>query len=384
MRVLIVSNSFTPNNDALFACIARQPNIDLHVAYCTWREPHRAWNLPLEKGYPFEVMPGRSFGVSTHVNPAVLRVVDRVRPDVAVLTGSYTMPTFLLAVWALRRRSVPWAYWGEELQFDRAPLTRRVTRRVLRQPLRLADAVFAIGSRAADSYARLGIAPDRIARFHYYADADNFRLDAEARARARQSVRARAGIDEHTVTFLFCGQLIPRKGVDTVLRAFARVQARGLAPALLIVGDGPQRAELESLASALGIAHAVTFAGFAEPEALPPYFAAADAIVVASRQEGWGLVVPEAMAAGLPVLASDRVNAAVELIEPGRNGFLFPVDDESTLADHMATLVRERERIPVMSREAQARVVPEAPARAAARLVRLLTDLRSRRAAAVN
>lgn len=380
-RVLVVSNIPTPYNDALFHHLARQPGVELHVAYCAASESNRSWRLSAEKTYDCTMLGGISLGGSVHVNPRIVPLVRRFSPDVAILSGSYTMPTLQLAALALGALGIPWLYWGEEVALDRLSVPRALVRHLMRGIVRRADGVLAIGAKAGRSYAGAGVRDNRIANFHYYPDADNFRLDPAARAAARASVRTALEIPNGAPVFLFCGQLIRRKAVDVLLAACASLHREGVACAVLVSGDGPDRAQLAALAGRLGVAAAVRFAGFAQPADLPRYFAAADVMVLPSRKEGWGVVVAEAMAAGLPVIASDQVNAGLELIEPGVSGFLFPVDDVAELARAMGVLCREPARLAAMSAAARALSADEAPQMAAARLVTLLraADLRGSR-----
>src|SRR5207244_779677 len=112
------------------------------------------------------------------------------------------------------------------------------------------------------------------------------------------------------VTFLFCGQMIARKGVDTLLEAFAGLDARAR---LLLVG---REAELPAMLSALPpvVRDRIKYAGFQAPEDLPRYFGQADVFVLPSRYDGWGVVVNQALGAGLPIICSDQVGAGFDLI----------------------------------------------------------------------
>ena len=122
--------------------------------------------------------------------------------------------------------------------------------------------------------------------------------------------------------FLFSGSLIARKGVDLLARAFVRLANEVRNVRLKIVGDGELRDEI---AQTLGpVSERVEFAGFKDWNELPGEYARADVLCVPSRYDGWGLVVPEGLASGLPVIATDRMGAALEFVETGRNGWLIP------------------------------------------------------------
>lgn len=372
LRVLVVSNIPTPYNDALYAAFAARPEVELLVVYGAATESNRGWRLDPHKGYPYLVLPGWTLAGSVHLNPGIAGAIRRFGPDVAVLSGSYTMPTVQLAAAALRARRIPWVYWGEELLHGPAPLARRALREALRRPLRAARGVLAIGSRARESYARAGVPGERIADFRYYANTDAFALSPAEHAAAR--ARLRAGLEPGSeAVFLFVGQLIPRKGADTLLRAAVHAPRA----TVVVAGDGPEGDRLRALAAELGVAGRVRFAGFVQPAELPALFAGADAFVLPAHAEGWGVVVHEAMAAGLPVLATDRVNAAADLVRDGRSGFRFPVGDHDALGARMAELSADPALLAAMGRCARQAVSAQTPAAAARRLVALLDAARA-------
>ena len=129
--------------------------------------------------------------------------------------------------------------------------------------------------------------------------------------------------------FLFSGSLIARKGVDLLVAAFARLAQEFPNVRLRIVGDGELRV----------VSERVDFVGFRDWQELPREYAAADVLCVPSRYDGWGLVVPEGLASGLPVIATDRMGAALEFVETGRNGWLISAGDEEALLSAMREAV---------------------------------------------
>ena len=136
--------------------------------------------------------------------------------------------------------------------------------------------------------------------------------------------------------------MIPRKGVDVLLRAFAALSRRAseAAPQLTLLGDGPFRHQYESMVPA-SLRDRVCFRGHCDPRELPSAFADADVFVLPSRHDGWGVVINEAAAAGLPMIATDTVGAAHDLVVPEENGFIIPADDANELEQAMARFVRD-------------------------------------------
>jgi glycosyltransferase involved in cell wall biosynthesis len=110
--------------------------------------------------------------------------------------------------------------------------------------------------------------------------------------------------------------------------AFARLAAESPRVRLTIMGDGDQAPRIKRL---LAGTDRVDWLGFKEWDELPPAYAAAHVLCVPSRHDGWGLVVPEGLASGLPIIATDRTGAAIDLITPGQNGWIIRADDEDAL-----------------------------------------------------
>jgi glycosyltransferase involved in cell wall biosynthesis len=121
-------------------------------------------------------------------------------------------------------------------------------------------------------------------------------------------------------------RLVPIKNIDNLLRAWQLIEQQNTGYRLVIVGNGPQEEYLKQLLLDLNI-KTVEFIDAVDNKKLPAYFKRSDAFILPSLSETWGLVVNEAMAAGLPVLLSARINAAHDLLQEGVNGFGFdPVD----------------------------------------------------------
>ena len=158
-----------------------------------------------------------------------------------------------------------------------------------------------------------GIPEDRVVAIPYGVDPDAYRVPAERAAAARASLGA--GPDDLLV--LAVGRLHEQKRYDRLLEAFAAIRARVPPARLAIVGTGSLREELEGRARALGLADRAHWAGFRSD--MPEVFAAADLFVLASDDEGLPMVAIEAMASGLPVVATE-VGSVRDLVEDGRTG----------------------------------------------------------------
>jgi phosphatidyl-myo-inositol dimannoside synthase len=164
------------------------------------------------------------------------------------------------------------------------------------------------------------------------------------------AIRQRHGLAGRQVV-LCVSRMVPRKGQDTLLRAWPQVlsaapRATG-GPVLLLVGDGPYRAELGRLAARLGVAGSVVFTGPVSREELPAYYDAGDVFAMPCRTrrhgldvEGLGIVYLEASAAGLPVIGGDS-GGAPDAIAPGESGYVVPGGDAAAVAARLTGLLAD-------------------------------------------
>ena len=149
-----------------------------------------------------------------------------------------------------------------------------------------------------------------------------------ASAAERSAARRALGLSDDAVVLMAVGSLKPIKGVDDLLRAAASVMHARARVRLVLIGEGPDRVSLETQARALGIADRVSFLGLRDD--VDGLLRAADALVLASRTEALPTVILEAMATGLPVVAT-HVGGVPEMVEPDRSGLLVPPNDIASL-----------------------------------------------------
>jgi glycosyltransferase involved in cell wall biosynthesis len=227
-------------------------------------------------------------------------------------------------------------------------------RRVFRPSLRRAARIIAISQAIRTFLVDVeGADVEKVTVVPYGLDADAFARSGHPGAFRRE---IGAG-DEPLVGFI--GRLTRQKGVDVLLRAFARIERERPSARLIIAGDGPDRRALEALARSLALRRAV-FLGWRGDAA--GILADIDLLVVPSRWEGFGLVSLEAMALAKPVVAS-CVSAIPEIVVPGRTGLLVRPGDAVELADAIESLLTDPRRAREMGRAGRARVDGEFPVR---------------------
>ena len=158
--------------------------------------------------------------------------------------------------------------------------------------------------------------------------------------RDKQTARKTLGLDQHTPTALYVGRFDPIKGIDRLLEAIAHLRRQQPVHLLIVGGDGPEGDEFQSLknlARELGIEDSVTFVGRIEQNRLPPYYSAADTLVIPSYYESFGLVGLESLACGTPVV-STPVGAMGAILQNGKVGTLVDNAGPVPLAEGIAAI----------------------------------------------
>lgn len=180
--------------------------------------------------------------------------------------------------------------------------------------------------------------------------------------------------DGNSLRVGFLGQLIPRKGVDVLLRAVARARDMGAELHLSVAGDGPQAGPLARLCAALGLDDLVTFVGPLAYHDLGSFLAGIDLLVLPTRYDYRSVAVLEALAAGVPVITTTADGNSRSTVVDGRNGFIVPPDDVEALAERLVRLSRDRALLARITQGARDTDIPT-PDEAAEGLLKLLCGI---------
>lgn len=349
----------------LFRKLGGRPGIDLTVFYCHDHGVRPSfdkgfgqqvrYDVELTSGFAHRFMrnisPRPSLGFWGQVNPEIAEIIRKGEFD-AVIVHGYAALTNLAALLAPRSRRTRIIMRGEShLNQPRRTSALAAKQVVLRLLLKRVDHVLAIGSLNARYWQHYGVPAQRITIAPYTVDNEFF---AERAALARESnARAVLGVSARGPVFLFCGKLIPVKRPLDAVRALAIARRAGPCT-LAIAGDGPMRHDVLREVAELGLSNDVLFLGFRNQSELPGVYAAADALVLPSDSEPWGLVVNEAMAAGLAPAVSDRVGSGPDLVEGV--GAVFPVGEVEKLGAIMSEWVRRPELLEAAKARARERI----------------------------
>lgn len=347
--------------------LSERNDIDLHVYFAMIPDATEQgrefgvsfeWDMPLLDGYSYSVLKNVSVkpsitefgGCDTPEIGAVLAAEDYD----AVIVNGWGTKTMLQALWACWRTKTPCIVRGEANGLRPRAWWKRTLHSLL---VNRYAAALAIGTNNREYYERLRFPMSRVFLTPYCVDNEKFLRSADT-LRDQIGVKAlREGLrlSPERTTFLFSGKLVAKKRPgDLVLALRQLVESGQSGVQALIVGDGPLRAELEAMAEDLP----VVFSGFLNQSQISRAYAASDALVLPSDSgETWGLVANEAMASGLPVIMSDQVGSAVDLVVPGKTGEVYPCGSVEGLAACMERISGDTARAKGMGNRARTHVL---------------------------
>lgn len=364
-RVAVLFNRLGPYHFSRLQAAAKEMRVTA-VEYSNVDSVY-AWDEVTAKGNFERVMLFRGAPVEEQSGEAIAArirtVLSELRPEVVAIPGWSNRCALAALVWCIEE-GIPAVVMSESTPWDHERKWWKEA--VKRKIISLFTAGFVGGASHAEYLQALGMDPGRI--FLGYDAVDNMHFShgadavrGEAAGFNCNSVRTRHALPQNY--FLASARFIEKKNLHRLIEAFARyrqvaAQARVGASVssdadestqdaalssvwdMVLLGDGPQRAELELRISNLGLQGSVHLPGFKQYSELPVYCGLARAFIHASTTEEWGLVVNEAMASGLPMLVSHRCGCAADLMHEGRNGFTFDPGDVDQLAQLMHRMAK--------------------------------------------
>ena len=337
----------------LFRKIADHPKIDIMVYFCSDRYVKETieldlgisfkWDVPLLKGYKYKLLPNLSpkcfssfFG---QINPSIVRELRRNQYDAVWVHGYASLTNWLAfcGAWVAR---TPLLIRGESHLMNYRPLWKRAIKRAgLFLLFKGISAFLPIGSLNKVYYQYYGVSDDKMFLSPYAVNNEFFSKKYHEIYHKREYLKKELDIHRELPVVLYASKMTPRKRAMDLLRAHEKIQ-KEIDVALVFVGDGVERLTLENYTKSHNLKN-VYFVGFKNQTELPDYFVIADIFVLPSTDEPWGLIINEAMNFGLPIITTDKVGAAPDLVKNGENGFIYSVGDIEKLASLLLKLLQE-------------------------------------------
>lgn len=357
-KIGIIVHCPSPHQKALLDSLFRVPSTDVVVAYAFPATKHRNWGAPLAEGRTLMVPPFQGAWASWRLRKW-LAGLDR---DVWVLGSAFPYARTQSLAAALHCLKLPWAYMGEPPR-PRTGLFALARDWMLRRVLRRCDGVIATGVESARRYRQIIRADRPVTSVPYYTPlGELLSLPLASCPNPSQPIR-----------FLTLAQLIERKGLDILLQACTHLPPTGWT--LDIFGEGPERQRLQRLVDQhqlpVQLNRPLPFADRINA------FRGCHCFVFPSRWDGWGMALVEALAAGLPVIASEMVMSSHDFITNGTNGWITPCEPVS-IATAMKKVLAEFAAVGDLSATARKSVEGVRPEQGANEIVRFCRALQER------
>ena len=340
-KLSVYTNMPTPYQLDFFDSLSNM--VTLKVIYFANREKDRQWTLPIEsQKYQTKLLKDNWIArqiqkkvPSFHFSNRIMSIAFREQSEHVIVNGTYWIPNIVLALLILSLRGKKTYFYGEAI-FPVASRIKFAFKKLLLVPVsKLTNGILAVGSKGVNSYKQYGYKKP-ILNIPYNIDLGPFsydRIDKEKMSRLRSQF-APSG----EFVFLTSGSLISRKGIDTIIKAFQKLNKPD--STLIILGDGEEKQNLMNFANGNSNIH---FAGFIEKEDIPYYFLLADSFVFGSWYDGWALVINEAIASGLPIICSNKVGAAADLLVDNQSGLICNPGDVGEFAEAMRRIANDEQ-----------------------------------------
>ena len=361
-RLAILTEIIAPYRIPVFNALAKLDGIDLHVIFLAETDPDaRDWLVYKDEiRFSWEVLPSYRKRAGKHnflLNVGVGAALRKANPDVIICGGYNYIASWRALLWA-GRNHLPFLLWTESNSRDlrqNNPLTQRLKSTFIGR----CDG-FVVPGKASHQYLlsfnisreKIFTAPNAVDNNLYKSIAAEVRSDA---------AKFRSQLDLPQRFFLFVGRMVSEKGIFDLLNAYAVLDLKLRAEVgLVFAGEGPERVKLERLSQTVKVG-SIRFSGFIQRENLAQYYALADALVLPTHTDPWGLVVNEAMACGLPIVCSEVAGCIPDLVEEGSNGFVIPARNIKRLAQVLKELASNPEIIREMGENSRKRILHFSP-----------------------
>lgn len=309
-KVAIITNIPAPYRVDLFWYLQHHTEeYEIHIFYASRNEDNREWKIEESRfknshfldSYTIKI----PYGFDTkyiHISKGIKKELKKLHP--AIVVGAEYNPTILQALQYCRKQKIPYISWTDGTLYSERNIN--VVQRMLRKYIiHNAKACLASSTKAKEAQLFYGAAPDSCFISFLTVDLEKYKVVEAKRDNGR----------------IFCvGSLIKRKGIDLLFKALQGIEKEYT---LALAGSGPEVENLKNLVKDLGIEKRVEFLGYLSEREIKEEYAKSSIFVLPTREDCFGLVILEAMCAGLPVISSKFADGAYDLIEEGKNGYII-------------------------------------------------------------
>jgi glycosyltransferase involved in cell wall biosynthesis len=384
-KLAIITTHPIQYNAPLFRLLAERKNISIKVFY-TWGESVMAdkfdpgfgksisWDIPLLEGYEYQFVENISNKPGSHhfrgiQCPGINKQIEKWQPDTLLVYGwSFSAHSSCLRYF---KNKIPIFFRGDSTLIDETSSFKSFIKRILlKWVYKHIDFAFYTGQHNRQYFLHYGLRNNQLIESLHVVDNNRF-LDPEGIYQQKAlEWRVSLGIPNENTVFLFAGKLEPKKDPELLINAFQQLCEIRNDCHLIIVGDGILKDKLVEL-SKLNLPAGrqatqktqqlnIVFLPFQNQSIMPIVYRLGDVFVLPSQGPGetWGLAVNEAMACGKPIIVSDKVGCATDLVDSEINGFVFQSQNESDLLNKMEILCNDKALIKKMGEASLNKIAP--------------------------
>lgn len=348
-RLAVITTHPIQYNAPWFRLLASTPGIDLKVFY-TWSQSASGkkfdvefgreiqWDIPLLDGYSYVFVDNIAADPGSHhfkgiITPSLNKMVREWNPD-AILVIGWSFHSHLSCIRHFHGR-IPILFRGDSTLLDERVGIKQVLRRLfLRWVYRHIDFALYAGKHNKDYFRMHGMREDQLVFTPHAIDNNRFADNSEGFYKKAAGWRRELGYKEDDIIILFAGKLEPQKDLGVLLKLAKQIKDERVK--FLLVGNGALESQIKQEGAALPN---VKFMDFQNQSIMPIVYRLGHIFILPSVSETWGLALNEAMACGLPVIASNKVGGAVDLIKPEENGFIFQSGDVDSLYNQLVNYI---------------------------------------------
>jgi glycosyltransferase involved in cell wall biosynthesis len=373
IKVAVLNNIIAPYKIPLFNSLAKNKNIDIDVLFLSRTAHNRRWKTQLyekDMHFRYRILPCLRIPfffkekIEYIINPTFLYHLFRKRYDVIITSGWVDMSchmTYLLS----SLFGYKYIIWSEST-VNEPSIQRTLTRPFVQWIVRHASGYIATGSRSKAYLVTLGADVKKIAVAYSTVDVAHFLRKSIMSLDEKNTMKENLHIPSKNSIILFVGQFIKRKGIAILLRAFREIHRSDVS--LMLLGYGQEEEHIRTFMKDYPEL-SISIIPHIEVDEMPKFYGMADIFLLPSAEETWGLVVNEAMASGLPVIVSNKVGCASDLVRNGENGYVFNSGRYIDLRDSIIRLLENKKLRLRMGENSRALVRSVLPSHAARQFI---------------
>jgi len=345
MKLAIVTNIIAPYKVPFFSRLSKFPGIELTVYSGAKTHKHRRWVIKDEYDFKHKILKGivvnlankHNDPICLHIQPSVFYELYKDKTDIVICVG-YVPLTPIISFLFCKIFKKPFIMWSGTIiksEQSKKNIFKRFAKKII---IKKSNAYLAYGSYAKDFLIKYGAKDKNIFICSNAVDNEYFSQGCKRHGREIEKIKEQLGVRDNKI-ILYVGQLIKRKGVFDLLKAFKLIKKEVQNVSLLIIGNGPIEIKLKQYCRENDLVD-VIFVGFRQKDELIKYYAIADIFVLPSSNEVWGLVINEAMACGLPIITTNKVGASGDIVKNGINGYIIEPKNLEMLSEKILKILK--------------------------------------------